>query len=76
MKKNKKIAKYFISKYKQLGITPILVKQNYIDAHQVIGDWKKDNLEEYVKPLTLDIKATQKYGSTRPDYLKENYFIK
>lgn len=45
--------------------------QNYVDAHQTIGDWKRDHVEEYVKPLISDPKASQKYDSTRPNYLKD-----
>jgi predicted metal-binding protein len=43
--------------------------QNYIKAHNEIGDWKRDNVEDYVKPLIQDRKASEKYDSTRPDYL-------
>ena len=43
--------------------------QNYVDAHNEIGDWKRDNVEDYVKPLIQDRKASEKYDSTRPDYL-------
>jgi len=46
--------------------------QNYIDAHQIIGDWKRDNAEEYIEPIASDPLASQKYDSTRPDYLKES----
>jgi len=45
--------------------------QNYIDAHNSIGDWKRDQVEEFVKPLALDSLASRKYDSTRPNYLKE-----
>jgi predicted metal-binding protein len=42
--------------------------QNYIEVHNKIGDWKRDNVEKYVKPLTKDKKASLKYDSTQPDY--------
>jgi len=50
--------------------------QNYVDAHRVIGDWKRDNVVEYVKPLIFDTKASEKYDSTRSDFLKENSSMK
>jgi predicted metal-binding protein len=46
--------------------------QNYIEAHNNIGDWKRDNVEKYLKPLTQDQRASEKYDSTRSNYLKEN----
>jgi len=45
--------------------------QNYIDTHNAIGDWKRDQVEEFVKPLASDPLASRKYDSTRPNYLKE-----
>jgi hypothetical protein len=45
--------------------------QNYIDMHEEIGDWERDNVLEYLKKLTSDKKASLKYDSTRPDFLKD-----
>ena len=45
--------------------------KDYIDTHNAIGDWKRDQVEEFVKPLASDPLASRKYDSTRPNYLKE-----
>ena len=45
--------------------------QNYIDVHQAIGDWERDNVLEYVKKLVQNKQASHKYDSTRPDFLKD-----
>ena len=45
--------------------------QNYIEAHQSIGDWKRDKAEDMIRPLSSDPLASRKYDSTQPGYLKE-----
>jgi len=45
--------------------------QNYIDAHEEIGDWDKDKIREYLKSLVENREASLKYDSTRPDFLKK-----
>jgi len=44
--------------------------QNYVDAHEAMGDWDRDNVKKYLKSLVKDQKASEKYDSTRPDFLK------
>ena len=45
--------------------------QNYIDGHEAAGDWKRDNVKEYLKPLSQDKEASLKYDSTQSDYVKK-----
>ncbi|MBS7620383.1 CGGC domain-containing protein [Candidatus Bathyarchaeota archaeon] len=45
--------------------------QNYIDAHEEIGDWDKDKIREYLKGLIEIREASLKYDSTKPDFLKK-----
>jgi predicted metal-binding protein len=44
---------------------------NYIVAHGKAGDWEKDNLKKYLKNLVDDKAASDRYDSTRPDFLKK-----
>ena len=44
--------------------------QNYIDAHENMGDSDRDNVREYLNKLVEDKKASEKYDSTRPNFLK------
>ena len=44
--------------------------QNYIDAHEKAGDWGRDGVEDYIRDLVSDVKASHKYDSTQPDFLK------
>jgi predicted metal-binding protein len=44
---------------------------NYIVAHTKSGDWQKDNLQRYLQPLVDDKAASDRYDSTRPDFLKK-----
>ena len=43
---------------------------NYIDGHETAVYWDRDNLREYLKGLMADRKASYKYDSIRPDFLK------
>jgi len=45
--------------------------QNYIDTHEKAGDWDRDDVRKYLKGLVEDREASQKYDSTRPDFLKK-----
>lgn len=42
--------------------------QNYVDTHGALGDW--DNVRDYLNTLVKDKKASEKYDSTRSDFLK------
>jgi predicted metal-binding protein len=44
---------------------------NYVVAHEKAGDWKKDNLQRYLQNLVDDKAASDRYDSTRPDFLKK-----
>jgi predicted metal-binding protein len=44
--------------------------QNYIDAHEKAGDWKRDGVEKYLNKITGDPAMAKKYDSTDPDFLK------
>lgn len=44
--------------------------QNYIKTHQKLGDWNRAGVTKYVEKLSADKKASVKYDSTRPDFLK------
>jgi predicted metal-binding protein len=43
---------------------------NYIVAHEKAGDWRKDHLQHYLRNLVDDKAASDRYDSTRPDFLK------
>ena len=45
--------------------------QNYIDAHEKAGDWERDDVRKYLKGLVEDREASQKYDSTRLDFLRK-----
>lgn len=45
--------------------------QNYINAHEEIGDWDKNKIRGYLKGLVEVREASLKYDSTRPDFLKD-----
>jgi predicted metal-binding protein len=45
--------------------------QNYVDAHEKVGDWDRDNAREFLKNVTGDSNAARKYDSTNPNFLKE-----
>jgi predicted metal-binding protein len=45
--------------------------QNYIDMHNVIGDWERDQVSELVNKLATDEEASLKYDSTQPGFLKK-----
>lgn len=44
---------------------------NYIVAHTKAGDWRKDNLQKHLEMLVDDKAASDRYDSTRPDFLKK-----
>jgi predicted metal-binding protein len=44
--------------------------QNYIDAHNNMGDWERDNIHDYLRGLVENRKASEKYDSTRSGFLK------
>jgi predicted metal-binding protein len=44
---------------------------NYIVAHEKAGDWKKANLQKYLEKLVDDKAASDRYDSTRADFLKK-----
>jgi predicted metal-binding protein len=43
---------------------------NYIKAHLEAGDWDRSGVTEYLPHLTNDPEASDRYDSTRPDFLK------
>ncbi len=43
---------------------------NYINAHLAAGDWDRCGVREYLELLTDDPEASDRYDSTRPDFLK------
>ena len=43
---------------------------NYINAHLAAGDWDRCGAREYLELLTDDPEASDRYDSTRPDFLK------
>jgi hypothetical protein len=43
---------------------------NYINAHTKAGDWERHNLQKYLEPLVDDAEASERYDSTRPNFLK------
>ena len=45
--------------------------QNYIDAHEKAGDWERYDVRKYLNGLVEDREASQKYDSTRPDFLRK-----
>jgi len=62
----------FIEKY--VGI-PVIVGShpmptNYVNTHLAAGDWDRNGVREYLKPLTDDPEASLRYDSTRQDFLK------
>jgi len=62
----------FIEKY--VGI-PVIVGShpmptNYVNTHLAAGDWDRNGVREYLKPLTDDPEASLRYDSTRQDFQK------
>ena len=45
--------------------------QNYIEVHNAIGDWERDQVSVLVNKLTVNKKASLKYDSTHPNFLKK-----
>jgi predicted metal-binding protein len=43
---------------------------NYVNAHLAAGDWDRCGVREYLEPLIDDPEASDRYDSTRPDFLK------
>ncbi len=43
---------------------------NYITAHEKAGDWDKGNLREYLQTITDDEVSSNRYDSTKPNFLK------
>jgi predicted metal-binding protein len=43
---------------------------NYINAHNKAGDWVAPDIQRYLGPLVNDPRASLRYDSTRPDFLK------
>ncbi len=43
---------------------------NYINGHRAAGDWERCGAHRYLRPLVDDPKASDRYDSTRPDFLK------
>jgi len=43
---------------------------NYINAHLAAGDWDRCGVRECLELLTDDPEASDRYDSTRPDFLK------
>ena len=62
----------YIEKY--VGI-PVIVGShpmptNYVNTHLAAGDWDRNGVREYLKPLRDDPEASLRYDSTRQDFLK------
>lgn len=45
--------------------------QNYIEAHLKAGDWDRDGAWDFLKNVTGDTEAANKYDSTNPNFLKK-----
>ena len=45
--------------------------QNYIEAHLKAGDWDRDGAWDFLKNVTGDPEAANKYDSTNPNFLKK-----
>ena len=43
---------------------------NYIRAHLAAGDWDRYGAKKYLEPLMDDAEASDRYDSTRPDFLR------
>ena len=43
---------------------------NYITAHEKAGDWNKANLRKHLQIITDDKASSDRYDSTKPDFLK------
>ena len=43
---------------------------NYIVAHQKAGDWERESFRKYLAILIDDEALSNRYDSTRPDFLK------
>jgi predicted metal-binding protein len=44
--------------------------QNYVNAHESIGDWNRDDVRGYLKGLVENERISLKYDSTRPNFLE------
>ncbi len=44
---------------------------NYLKAHETIGDWKKDNADQWLRDITQNSEDADKYDSTNPNFLKK-----
>ena len=53
----------------KIGTHPM--PRNYIDAHEEIGDWKRDGAAEWSLGITRNEKDADKYDSTNPNFLKK-----
>jgi predicted metal-binding protein len=45
--------------------------RNYLNAHGIIGDWKRDDADNWLAGITGDAEDAGKYDSTSPDFLKK-----
>ena len=43
---------------------------NYVNAHTKAGDWERHNVQKYLEPLVDAAEASERYDSTRPNFLK------
>jgi hypothetical protein len=45
--------------------------RNYLDAHERIGDWKRDDATRWLGGITGNLEDADKYDSTNPNFLKK-----
>jgi predicted metal-binding protein len=45
--------------------------RNYLNAHEKIGDWKRDSADKWLTDITGDSSSAEKYDSTNPNFLLE-----
>lgn len=43
--------------------------RNYLNAHEKIGDWKRDSADKWLTDITGDSSNAEKYDSTNPNFL-------
>jgi predicted metal-binding protein len=45
--------------------------RNYLDAHERIGDWKRDDAAKWLGEITGSLEDADKYDSTNPNFLRK-----
>jgi hypothetical protein len=46
--------------------------RNYMNAHEQIGDWKRDAAAKWLNEIACNNKDADKYDSTNPNFLKKS----